>query len=176
MKCIKTCSNVLQYIKMYCNILQCIKMCCNVLRMTGIKASSWEGWKGSWLASERGLASFQPCWVFYKYLQTLIVCFFGICTQVLQTILINLEKYFFFTDYVKGCDRREVLPHVKCVCHSLLRHCIAWKSLNETDLKSQFLCKAFQKLFQFNVNSSSIVYNLCLKLITKKENDVKADQ
>ena len=52
MKCIKTCSNVLQYIKMYCNILQCIKMCCNVLRMTGIKASSWEGWKGSWLASK----------------------------------------------------------------------------------------------------------------------------
>ena len=47
----------------------------------------------------------------------------------------------------------KVLPHVivKCVCRSLLRHCMAWTSLNGTDLKNQFLCN--QGGFQFNVNS-----------------------
>ena len=132
--------NVLYGLEMCCNVFWCVAMYCDVLRMTGIKSSSWEGWKGSWLASERGLAPFQPSSVFLPGLR-------NIRTSSAKYLYKSWEIFQLYRLLKKLwlADRREVLPHVKCVCRSLLRHCMrhysAWKSLNGTDLKSQFLCK-----------------------------------
>ena len=58
--------------EMCCMVSKCVAMYFDVLRMTGIKSSSWEGWKGSWLASERGLAPFQPSSVFLPGLRNIL--------------------------------------------------------------------------------------------------------
>ena len=123
---IAQCWNVFKCIAIYCNVLQCIANDGNqsklLRRMKGVVISQWE--RSCVISTELSISQvFSEFWLCF---------FFGISVQVLQNISIDIEK-----QMMKEVMKEEVLPHVKRVCRSLLRHCIAWKSLNRADLKTQ---------------------------------------
>lgn len=132
---------MLKCIQMYCNILRCIEMYWNILKCTALQCIANDGNQSKLLRRMKGVVISQ--WERSCVISTVLsisqvfsefwLCFFfGISVQVLQNISIDIEK-----QMMKEVMKEEVLPHVKRVCRSLLRHCIAWKSLNRADLKTQ---------------------------------------